>query len=246
LRAGLRASIRAAALAAVVLVAPGGARATETGSFDVLLGGVRAAVVSYAANTDGDRYAVTGKLSTTGVVGAMVRVSYEATARGRQTGPGRYRPTSFTEIRDSAREVSRAEMRFAGGRPQVKTYVPPRETDRHAVDPATQAGTVDPMTVIYAALRDQPRDQVCDLALQVFDGKRRSEVTLSNPSPETGAGEITCKGQYRRIAGWSPDKLAERTRFDFEMTYARQPDGVYRVTRVTTDTTLGRAVLRRR
>lgn len=238
--------IVALVVAGLTVSAPAGAQTTETGSFDVLLGGVRAAVVSYAANTSGDRYAVTGKLTTTGLLGAVVRASYEATARGRQAGPGKYRPSSFTEIRDSSREVSRAEMRFEGGRPLVKTYVPPRDADRHAVDPKTQAGTVDPMTVIFATLRNQPRARVCDLSLQVFDGKRRSEVVLSNPSAETSDGEITCQGTYRRIAGWSPEKLTEKSRFGFEMTYGRQPDDTYAITRVTTDTTFGRAVLRRR
>lgn len=243
----LRSPIRALRLGAVLLLAGAGmAQATETGVFDVSLGGVRAAVVQYAANAEGERYAVTGKVNTTGLLGAVVRASYEATARGREPSPGEYRPSSFTEIRDASKEVSRAEMLFRSGRPQIKTYDPPRKSDRHAVDPATQAGTVDPMTVIYAALRDQPRERVCDLSLQVFDGKRRSAVTLSRPSAETGDGRITCQGLYRRIAGWSPSSLAEKSRFPFEMTYARQDDGSYRVVRVTTDTTFGRAVLQRR
>lgn len=219
--------------------------ATEQGVFDVSLGGVRAAVVQYAANSDGTRYAVTGKVRTTGVLGAVVKASYEATARGQQTGPNAYRPSSFVETRNASGERSEAEMLYRGGRPQVKVYDPPREADPHAVDPATQAGTVDPMTVIYAALRDQPEARVCDLTLQVFDGKRRSEVVLSNRRAAAN-GEITCQGLYRRIAGWSPRKLAEKTRFTFEMTYAPKGDGVYEVARVTTDTTFGRAVLKRR
>jgi hypothetical protein len=221
------------------------ARATETGVFDISLGGIRAAVVQYAANTEGNRYAVTGKMNTTGLLGAVVRASYEATARGTEPRPGQYRPTSFTEVRDASKEVSRAEMLFRSGRPQIKTYDPPRKSDRHAVDPATQSGTVDPMTVIYAALRDQPRERVCDLSLQVFDGKRRSEVRLSDPA-EASDGRITCQGVYRRIAGWSPESLAERSRFPFQMTYAPKGEGVWRVVRVTTDTTFGRAVLQRR
>lgn len=221
------------------------ALAAETGVFDVSLGGIRAAVVQYAANTGEGRYAVTGKMTTTGLLGAVVRASYEATAQGAEPRPGAYRPSSFTEIRDASGELTRAEMLFSGGRPQVKTYDPPRDRDRHAVDPAGQGGTIDPMTVIYAALRDQPRDRVCAMSQQVFDGKRRSEVILSDPRVQDD-GRITCQGLYRRIAGWAPDKLAERSRFPFEMTYAPGGDGVYRVVRVTTDTTFGRAVLQRR
>lgn len=241
----LRKAVQSTLLGLALIGAAAPATATEQGVFDVMLSGVRAAVVQYAANSDGNRYAVTGKVRTTGFLGAVVKASYEATARGQQIGPNAYRPSSFVETRNASGERSEAEMLYRGGRPQVKVYDPPRDADPHAVDPATQAGTVDPMTVIYAALRNQPEARVCDLTLQVFDGKRRSEVVLSKRRAASN-GEITCQGLYRRIAGWSPRKLAEKTRFTFEMTYAPRGDGIYEVARVTTDTTFGRAVLQRR
>lgn len=235
---------RLAALCALCLPAAALAE-TERGVFDVSLRGVNAATVQYVANTENGEYAVTGILRTTGLVGAFVSASYEATAVGRLRDNGGYRPYSFTERRDAGDGVSTAEMRYRRGVPQIKTYVPPRESDRHAVDPSGQGGTVDPMTAIWAALRDQPRERVCALDVTVFDGKRRSGVRLSNPS-EQSDGTIRCQGEYRRIKGWSPQKLAERSRFPFTMTYARTGAGDWQVVRVTTETSFGRAELRRR
>lgn len=218
---------------------------SEQATFDVTLRGVTAANVRYAANIAGDEYAVTGILRPTGLVGAVVDAGYEATSVGRFRASGGFRPYSFTERRTESGDLSTAEMRYRRGVPQIKTYNPPREADPFAVDPAGQGGTVDPMSAIWAALRDQPRAQVCDLDITVFDGKRRSGVRLRNPAVQSN-GTITCDGEYRRIKGWSPEKLAERTRFPFKMTYAENGAGVWQVVRVTTQTSFGQAELRRR
>ena len=218
---------------------------SETGTFDVILRGFRAATMKYAARIEGDRYAVTGQIAPSGLIGAIADVSYNATSQGRQRSKG-YLPFSFVEERRAPKGVSTANMSFKGGVPQVKQYDPPRSADPNAVDPRTQKGTVDPMTVIFASLRDQPREKACALNMSVFDGKRRSQVTLAKPTAENGEGKFNCSGEYRRIKGWSAEDMAERSRFPFQMTYQRQQSGLYRVVEITTPTTLGRATLRRR
>jgi hypothetical protein len=218
---------------------------SETGTFDVILRGFRAATMKYAAQIEGGDYAVTGQIAPSGIFGAIADVSYKATSKGRQRGKG-YLPFSFEEERRAPKGVSTATMQFQGGVPQVKKYNPPRSADPHAVNPRSQKGTVDPMTVIFASLRDQPRRKACALSLSVFDGKRRSKVTLSGPTTEDGNGKFNCSGEYRRIRGWSAEDMAERSRFPFQMTYQRQQNGLYRVVEITTPTTLGRATLRRR
>ncbi|WP_425091210.1 DUF3108 domain-containing protein [Tropicimonas sp. S265A] len=229
----------------LALSLPAAATETERAVFDVSLRGVTAANVEYIANTQGTAYAVTGVLRTTGLARFVSDASYEATARGRKRGPGRYTPFSFTETRNDGEGVTTAEMGYRRGTPSVKRYTPPRDSDPFAVDPSGQGGTVDPMTAIWASLRDQPRDSVCALDITVFDGKRRSGVRLRNPAVQDN-GSITCQGEYRRIQGWSPEKMAERSRFPFTMTYAQSPQGDWQVTRVTTQTSFGRAELRRR
>ncbi|MEM8581651.1 MAG: DUF3108 domain-containing protein [Pseudomonadota bacterium] len=217
----------------------------ESAAFDVTLRGITAAKVRFAANVESNEYAVTGILRPTGLVGAVVDAGYEATSVGRFQSSGGFRPYSFTERRTEDGALSTAEMRYRRGIPQIKTYNPPRDVDPFAVDPSGQGGTVDPMTAIWAALRDRPRDLLCDLDVIVFDGKRRSGVRLANPALQND-GTITCAGEYRRIQGWSPQRLAERSRFPFTMTYAENDSGAWEVVRVTTETKFGRAELRRR
>ena len=66
----------------------------ETDTFDVILRGFRAATMKYAARIEGDRYAVTGQIAPSGLIGAIADVSYKATSQGRQRGNG-YLPFSF-------------------------------------------------------------------------------------------------------------------------------------------------------
>lgn len=239
----------AAVLAAVLAVAPTGAvaqdGAREEAVFDITLLGLRAATLTFAGTVEGGQYAASGHLHSTGIARMVANVRFDAQVRG-VIRSGRFQPRHYTERAVMPDRSAAGTVRYVGRTPQDKVYIPPRDTDPDAVPAKTQAGTVDPMTVIFAALRDQPREKLCSLSYQVYDGARRSQVTLSNPSAENSRGQLTCQGEYRRIAGFSAKAMAERQRFPFQMTYQRQPDGVYRVILVQTPTTFGQATLRRR
>lgn len=231
--------------AVVVALLGGAAQAQEQAVFDVTLLGVRAAVLSFAGTATARDYAASGKLVSTGIARMVAEVSFDAKVRGVVRG-GRFQPRSYYERAVTRDRASEGTVRYVGRTPQDKVYIPARNVDAHGVQARTQTGTVDPMTVIFAALRDQPRDGVCDLAYAVYDGARRSQVTLSRPSAENSAGQLSCQGLYRRVAGFSPEAMAERQSFPFELTYQKQADGLYRVIRITTQTVFGRATLRRR
>jgi hypothetical protein len=111
------------------------------------------------------------------------------------------------------------------------------------VDPATQGGTLDPMTALFALLRDVPRADVCRLDVPVFDGRRVSRV--STRGPKTEGDRIVCDGEYRRVEGFSERQMREKARFPFSITYAPAGDR-YRVERIAIDTLYGRATLDRR
>ena len=129
-------------------------------------------------------------------------------------------------------------MTYSGGVPSVVAG------ETGALDPASQKGTVDPQTAIYAAFRDVDAGDVCKLNVQMFDGKRRSQVRLGNPRPD---GEmIKCDGEYRRLKGFSAEDMAEKSRFPFNLFYAKTSDGRYRVEKVITQTLYGNASLTRR
>ncbi len=229
--------------ALLALVLSHGAQATEQGVFDITLLGVRAATLSFAGQIEGGQYAASGQVQTTGLANLISQVSYAAQVQGRFRA-GRFQPQLYRETARDGDETYAAEMRYRGRVPLPKGYAPPRDRPS-GLDPAAQAGTVDIMTAIFSLLRDQTRAGVCTAAHQIFDGARRSQVVLTQPEARAN-GQIQCAGEYRRLQGFSTKAMAERQRFAFTLTYAPLSDGTYRVVRVDTQTTFGRASLRRR
>ena len=219
------------------------AKADDTAVFDLSIRGFRAGTLSFAGTQAAGRYAVTGKLESAGLVAMVKKVRYDGVAEGLVTD-SRYTPARYTETADTGKRRSQAVMNYARGVPQLKVYNPPRAVGDGGVDPATQGGTVDPLTAMYAALRDVPAGQECNLSLRLFDGKRGSRVVLGAPTAVKGG--VTCPGEYRRVAGFSEADMAEKTRFPFTLTLVPVGNGLMRVTEVAMDSLYGKASLKRR
>lgn len=228
--------------AALALGAP--ARAEEAVVFDLSIRGIEAAVLSFSGTADGNRYSVAGQLQSAGLVGMLKSMKYEGSSQGSVRG-GKFTPSQYVEKADTGRRKSVGEMRYSRGVPQIKSYDPPREAGEVGIDPATQGGTVDPLTAMFAVLRDTPEGQECNLALTLFDGERRSQVKLGAPEAAKDSA-LTCPGEYRRLEGFSAEDMAEKTRFPFTLTLSAPEGGVRRATEVRMDTLFGRAVMTRR
>lgn len=240
--------LRVLAAAAVSLVIGAATAAADApretrAEFDLMLKGIRAGSLSLAAIDDGRRYAVTGRLATTGLAAVLKRVRYAGEVAGRVRG-GRYLPQRYAETADTGKRQSEAVMEYRDGVPMVKVYTPPREPRPDDPDPAAQGGSVDPLTALFATLRDVPPGEECRVDLALFDGRRASRVSLGPPAADEGG--VACSGEYRRVAGFSAEDMAERTRFPFALRYAPGPDGRMRVVEVTMETLVGKARMIRR
>ncbi len=233
-----------AALLACALALPAAAQNVDEGRFDVILRGVTAGQLAFRGQQEGGGYAVSGRLQSTGLVGALVKFAYDAQVQGATDGV-RYAPSRYTERSDTGRRSSTSVIRFRNGTPQVEEVTPPRAPGDRDVDPATQRGSVDPLTALYAILRDVDATQACTTRLNLFDGRRATGLALADPQL-AGDGAVTCRGEYRRVAGFSPEDMAERSRFPFVLTYRPVGEGRLRVTEIRTSTTYGDAILRRR
>lgn len=221
---------------------PGHAQ-TDDARFDVIFRGFKAGQLVFRARQDGTSYQVVGKLQSTGFVGRLVEFSYDAQSSGTLRGT-RYTPSQYTEQAVTGRGAQSSVMRYRAGVPQVREVTPARDPAPWDLSPAQQGGTVDILTALYATLRDQPRANACAVDLIMFDGRRRTSLTLSNPVEQAGGG-VTCTGEYRRLGGFHPDDMAERTRFAFTM--QMEPVGdVLRVMEISTPTLWGDAYIRRR
>lgn len=230
------------AIAASCLAQPAAAETEHAGVFDVYVRGVKAGMLAFSGVENDAAYSAVGYVKSTGLLAVIAKIRYDARSKGRRKG-AKLIPSSYFEQTSGSRN-NESILTYRGGTPLVKKYTPPREPAPWDVPPATQSGTLDPMSVLYSTLKDVPGDAVCNSDIRMFDGRRASRVTLTG---KVGEGDgFTCQGEYRRIKGWHPEELAEKSRFPFSLTYAKVGDDLYRVTQVTTDTTVGRATLKRR
>lgn len=229
--------------AAVTVSASVSAVRAEEVSFDLVLMGLTAGRLTYEGSVSGGSYAVSGRLQTTGLAALLKQVRYDATARGRVAN-GVFAPESYTEEANTGKRRSHSVMGYKRGVPQVTQYQPARKPRSYDIDPASQGGSVDPLTALFATLADVAPGQECRVRLRLFDGRRASLLTTGGRAQ---AGDrVTCTGEYRRVAGFSPDEMAEKVSFPFTLTYAPQANGTMRVTEVAMQTIYGRGRLVRR
>ncbi|MDR0809849.1 MAG: DUF3108 domain-containing protein [Gemmobacter sp.] len=232
-------------LAAALAAGLAGAGRAEQAQFDFVLHGITAGNLTWNGTGEpGGAYAVRGTLKTTGLAAMLRKVHYEATAKGRITSKGVYTPSSYVENANTGRRQSQVRMVWKKGVPVIESYQPARAPRPYDIDPATQSGTVDPLTAMFAALRDVAPGQECKINLKMFDGRRASAVKLG--APKRQGDKVSCSGEYRRVAGFSPEDMTEKTRFPFTLTYAPADNGQMRVVEVAMDSLYGKARLVRR
>lgn len=234
---------RATAISAVALMLPTVASAQDRAVFDLTLRGISAGSLTVEGKIEGAGYTASGTLKSGGILGALKKVRYDAAVSG-GLAKGVFAPARYTEQADTGKRQSEVVMTYKAGTPVVDSYNPPRKQRDYDIDPAQQTGTVDPLTALFAVLRDIPEAEACTANLVLFDGRRRSQVALT--PAETKSDKVTCAGEYRRIAGFSSDDMAEKTRFPFTLTYAPNGDGTLRVVEVSMDTLYGKGALKRR
>lgn len=234
-----------APLAILLGLAAGSAGADQQDGavFDLTLRGIHAGTLSISGAIEGRSYAVSGVLKSGGLVALVKKVRYDARARG-IVADGRFTPARYEEDADTGKRQSQSVMDYKAGVPQVKVYNPPKAPRPGDVDPATQGGTVDPLTALYAALRDVPEAEACNRTLTLFDGRRRSQVVLGEPKPV--AGGVICAGEYRRLEGFSEKEMAEKSRFPFSISLSPIAGQRLRVTEISMDTIYGKGRLKRR
>ncbi|WP_245826435.1 DUF3108 domain-containing protein [Rhodobacter aestuarii] len=226
------------------LAQPVAADQTDHIAFDVVLKGIKAGELVIDGKIQGNRYGVRGVMQTTGLAGAIKKIRYDASADG-TFSRGRFSPRSTAVSAQRGNSRSKNAVIYNAGVPSSVIHEPPRTPRSSDVDPAKQGGTIDPLTALYAVLRDVDRDEACKLKVTMFDGTKRSQVALS--SPQAAGDGVVCSGEYRRLAGFSDKDMAEKTRFPFTLTYAPTPDGQrLQVVEISTDTILGKGRLKRR
>ena len=235
---------RVLALAAALL-APLPAVSAENDSlaYDIYLYGFKLGVLRLELVQSDTHYAAAGRVTTTGLMSKIAKFNFDGKVKGYRSNPG-YWPDEFSATIFNKSSESTVRMTYSNRTPNVLEYAPergPRETD---VDPADQKGAVDLISAAYMILRDVPRERLCDKSVQMFDGRRRSQIREAKPVITDD--KARCSGYYQRLAGFSENEMAEQTTFPFMLFYEMQKDGNYRLMSIETESVVGSAKMVRR
>ncbi|WP_425051951.1 DUF3108 domain-containing protein [Psychromarinibacter sp. S121] len=208
--------------------------------YDIAIRGFRVGELRLTVEEAPGQYSVAAAVDSVGAVGFFRPFSYRARAWGTVQN-GRFRPASYAETADTGRRQSEAELKYVGGVPEVRSYTSPRPPGADSPDPATQGGTLDPLTAMWAVLGD---GMACGKTLVLFDGARRSHVRLG---PQRAvAGGVTCAGEYRRLEGFTEEELSRHVFFPMTVRYTPGPDGRLSAERVEVQSVYGLATVDRR
>ena len=210
-------------------------------SFSVHIKRMKVGTLEIHSQQSGKNYKVSGLLKTVGFMKLISNVEYKAETIGKITG-ARFSPANYSEERKEKGNKTSASIAYKDETPEIRKYNPPREKDPKRIDASTQKGTIDPLTALYATLKDVNLKEMCKLELQLFDGKHKSRVKLS--SFEKDGDLILCYGEYVRLAGFRPEQMAEKTRFPFNIFYEEISKNTFRIKKVIAETIHGTAVLK--
>ncbi|MFK7752622.1 MAG: DUF3108 domain-containing protein [Sedimentitalea sp.] len=198
--------------------------------------GVGSFLMSTRENDTG--YGISARFAPTPALSLITTFEFRMGAEGRRSGD-RYRPRRYTETVRTRKGSYDSTLSYGKSGPVLSGTRLPRP-DAVQLSPASQRATLDPGTALFAVLRDQPLDGLCDKNLAIFDGDRRSQLRLSAANP------LTCTGRFKRVAGYTAEELSDQRSFDLTVSYAPTPSGLVQATRVTLASSFGALVLQRR
>jgi hypothetical protein len=224
----------------VILVIP--VRAEDL-TFDLLFPGRIEGRLGLDVVTGPGTYEVIARLGSDPPLGALAPLSLAAAASGRDTDRGLL-PERFSAIADTGRRRSDTAITFNAGLPSVQRDLPAQPPAPGDVNPNLIGGAIDPVTALFIILRDQPIAGACRLKAYLYDGRRLSQVVLFQPRIEDG--EVTCRGEYRRLRGFSSAEMVERQRFAFSLIYRAAGPGMVHLAEGRGETLYGPARLKRR
>jgi len=177
--------------------------------YDMHLGGLHMAQLEFAAEMEGDTYALRSETQTRGLFNALVGFVARVQTRGMLTENGP-RPAHHRAANQWRGGDRWAEIHYGpDGRVDAAIHPPPEEDDRPKVPVEMRADTVDPLTAALAMWRGVDSPQACEGEVRVFDGRRRYDLAFAPGGPGTWKNgplrvpASLCTVRIHRLAGFS-------------------------------------------
>ena len=211
----------------------------DDAKFGVFVAGIRIGNFNLAAQSDGRSYGTSAIAKETGLASWLADFRYKASAMG-WIRAGDLVPVTFEESLTENGESSSTEIKFRNGKPYEVAMRSESNENETPLDPLRQGIVLDPLTVMYLMTRDVQSGEVCSGSFIMFDGVRRSRLSLGTPVP-LGDG-FECRSSYERIEGWTEEEMNEQKVFPFNLEYEPLDGraGWYRMVEISAPTSLGR------
>jgi len=200
--------------------------------FSVIYSGLAVANATLTARENGASYALAARVEPTGLARIFARLRFQMQAEGRVTDAGVH-PHRYAEDVDTGRRASLVEIDFSTTPARILRQSPPPGPE--AVPPADAQGAIDPLTALWRAAGGGGA-RPCGTTLQVYDGARRSEISLGEGQGTEAT--LSCSGRYTRLAGFPEEYMAERQSFPFTARYT-QSDGDWVLTELSATSLFG-------
>jgi hypothetical protein len=211
--------------------------------YDFYLGGIPAGELTIDAAFGSSDYSASAGLKTTGIVGYLFDLAFNARASGR-IDPAGLSPDHYNSFSQDPKRQYLVEISFENRTPVSTRIEPERDNRPWSIDPRDQSDTVDPLSAVLAAFAPAPAGAVCDKRVEVFDGRRRFALDIGRRQQQ--GNRISCDAEYVRLAGFRPKWMGNNSTRPFTLYMEQRSDGLFQVARAVADTSFGAVVLRLR
>jgi hypothetical protein len=208
-----KASLGLAALGlAVFLLVAGPARAQGQfeGQYTLSMAGISIGKLEWRARIGSADYSMTANGRTSGILSVLVNGEGNVSLKGTMRD-GRSQSATWSSKVTSRDELSIVNMTFEAGKVRdLNVIEPPPEADRVPITEAHKNSVIDPLSafLIPASSGDPLQPAACQRDLNIFDGRRRYDVSLTfrrldKATPEKGYNgpALVCTARLSPIAG---------------------------------------------
>jgi hypothetical protein len=190
--------------------------------FEVFGGpGLHFLTLQVSVDQSGGRYSLAVDAETRSLADLFVDLRSRIEARGRISADALLPEAMRAETHRRGVDLH-AWVDYAADGTVTAAVTPPPE---RLVTPAQMRGTVDQLTAYLALARHLAGRGSCALALAVFDGRRRYDLSFTDLDPETLPGFVgpmqACRMSRHRIAGFPVDRDGTGTTDQGKLWFAR-------------------------
>jgi len=243
----MRSIIIATLLILISPAAPVAANTASVASFEVWADGFHIGQLSARYKAKASGYTITVKGKAAGILGFLLRASYDGISKGAFVANGHMQPDVFyaRTSRIFKKRVQRVDYR--NGLP-IKVAIAPKRDLTEMSDPSlVTSARLDPLS--FFALFMQDRRNGCPASADLYDGRRLTHVTLA-PTPPAAAKDaqnrLSCEGSYQITRGPDHSILPGIRSFPVRFDYTRaKGQRLFRLDRIEVTSGANHVVLTR-